>query len=85
MDAEIQLSPSDRKAVRDGLIEKLYAKEFEDLQTVSPQQVAGILDISIKTLWEITDLPRVEITTKVIRYRLTDVRSWMKRHRSPGI
>lgn len=78
------LSAKDVESIHRGLIEKVYAEHRETLDLVTPTRAAGFLDVSIKTLEKIDDLPRIEITSKVIRYKLSDLRDWQMKHRKIG-
>lgn len=85
MTATFELSPAEKKSIREELVLRLMKEHCEEIQTVSPAQAAGILDISIKSLWDIPDLPRIEVTERIIKYRISDIREWMSKHRKfPG-
>lgn len=79
---EFELLPHEREAIIDRLAEQLISEYRGDLELFSPAQVAGILDLSIKTLATL-DIPRVTIVpNKIIRYRLSDVKAWLADNRA---
>ncbi len=80
---EFSISPDERKELLDRLARMIYEGCREDLELLSPAQLYGLLDVSHKTLWTLTDIPRVTvIPNKVIRYRLSDVKAWLASRRA---
>lgn len=78
-----ELTKEEREAIMGRLMERIYQENRESLELLSPAQVAGLLDISPKTLAEIKGLPRITIVpNKIIRYRLADVKAWLESNRA---
>jgi hypothetical protein len=76
------LTAEESALVRAALVEKLLAEHREDLELLSPAQVAGILDVQVVYL-KTLPIPRITITPgKIYRYRLADVKAWLAENRA---
>jgi hypothetical protein len=76
------LTPEDVEAIRAGLVAALLRDHREDLELLSPAQVAGILDVQVAYL-KTLPIPRITITPgKIYRYRLADVKAWLAENRA---
>lgn len=79
---QIDMTPAERKAfidqARNELVDRLYNEFASDIQTLSKARLAGLLDVDTKTL-EAMQIPRVECTGKLHKYRLSTVADWLRR------
>lgn len=77
-----ELSPDDVKRISRGLVNAILEENRESLSLLSPAQVCGLLDVSLKTLADLS-IPRVTIVPgKIYRYRLADVKAWLESNRA---
>lgn len=80
---QFDMTPAERKEfidkARKELVDRLYNEFASDIQTISKARLAGMFDVDTKTL-ESMQIPRVECTGKLHKYRLSTVAEWLRKN-----
>ena len=76
------LTPAQIAEVQSAVVSKLIDHHHVELDLISPAQLSGILDLSLRTILTL-DIPRVTIVpNKIYRFRLSDVKAWLEKNRA---